>query len=204
MTPTVERGLRAQICSRRGKRSDTGGDATVTPPKLNFPKPAAFNSGFTSDMPRCPRRFMTWVQCVCVCVFIVGVCLSLRDPTHYLCAHELIGWGKMRSLSQKHLISRGSEQRLYHLANRHHYCIDFFVLALLLSIQPSSPPWTHGAGERGQCVWAVPRGRLTDWPRCLARRGDRGRLEERTQIHINNIYLLCRIIQSMLKANQII
>jgi len=26
MTPTVERGLRAQICSRRGKRSDTGGD----------------------------------------------------------------------------------------------------------------------------------------------------------------------------------
>lgn len=26
MTPTVERGLRVQICSRRGKRSDTGGD----------------------------------------------------------------------------------------------------------------------------------------------------------------------------------
>ncbi len=26
MTPTVERGLRVQICSRKGKRLDTGGD----------------------------------------------------------------------------------------------------------------------------------------------------------------------------------
>lgn len=26
MTPTVERGLRVQICSRKGKGSDTGGD----------------------------------------------------------------------------------------------------------------------------------------------------------------------------------
>lgn len=107
----------------------------------------------------------------------------------------------MRSLSQKHLISRGSEQRLYHLANRYHY--RFFRPCLPLLHPPylfSLNSWSRGT-RTAVCELPVPQGRLTNWPCCLFssfevfsqtwRYWIDRRWEERTQININNIYLSC-------------
>lgn len=110
----------------------------------------AFHSGPTCHTPVCPHRLMTWIQ---TCVRWDGV-RPAEIPHIIRMFGSLLAEGKWDSFPRSSLISRGSEQRLYHLANR--CCYRFFSSFpsfSSLSLCPAFSPKIQGASEQGQlCV----------------------------------------------------